>query len=221
MASTSYNQTTSSSAPTSPPTLWDVFLSFRGKDTRYTFTDHLYKALQRTGIRTFRDDPELRSGEVISRALPQAIQESKTYIVVLSENYASSSWCLEELVEILDCYKRMKRLVIPVFYNIDPSAVRYQIENFRETFEKHQSRHDAEKVNIWCLTLNEVADFSGYHISENRQVEVIKLIYSLRRDSVRNKWKFYQGSPYLLNKYIKYAIPSLKNNQDSSLVGRE
>ncbi|WOG86610.1 hypothetical protein DCAR_0205827 [Daucus carota subsp. sativus] len=115
MASTSYNQTPSFSTP-APPTTWDVFLSFRGKDTRYTFTDHLYKALLRTGIRTFKDDPELLSGEVISRALPQAIQESKTYIVVLSENYATSSWCLDELVEILNCYNRMKRLVIPVFY---------------------------------------------------------------------------------------------------------
>lgn len=173
MASTSNNQTPSSSTPTSPPTPWDVFLSFRGKDTRYTFTDHLYKALQRTGIRTFRDDPELCSGEVISRALPQAVHESKTYIVVLSENYATSSWCLEELVEILCCYKRMKRLVVPVFYNIDPSVVRHQIESFKESFEKHHSRYDAEKVKEWCLTLNEVADFSGYHISENRQAQVI------------------------------------------------
>ncbi|XP_074356724.1 toll/interleukin-1 receptor-like protein [Apium graveolens] len=170
MASTSYNQSAISSTATSLHTLWDVFLSFRGKDTRYTFTDHLYKALQRSGIRTFRDDPELSSGEVISRALPKAIQESKAYIVVLSENFATSSWCLEELVEILTCYKRMKSLVVPVFYNIDPSAVRYQIESFRESFEKHQTRHDAEKVNEWCLTLNEVADISGYHISENTQV---------------------------------------------------
>lgn len=105
----------------SPRTRWDVFLSFRGIDTRYTFTDHLYTALHRTGIRTFRDDPELRSGEVISDTLLQVIQESKTYIVVFSNNYASSFWCLDELVEILNCYKTMQRLVIPVFYNITPS----------------------------------------------------------------------------------------------------
>ncbi|KAL8090847.1 hypothetical protein AgCh_040060 [Apium graveolens] len=160
MASTSYNQSAISSTATSLHTLWDVFLSFRGKDTRYTFTDHLYKALQRSGIRTFRDDPELSSGEVISRALPKAIQESKAYIVVLSENFATSSWCLEELVEILTCYKRMKSLVVPVFYNIDPSAVRYQIESFRESFEKHQTRHDAEKVNEWSQAdiIDEVVD---------------------------------------------------------------
>lgn len=75
---------------TLPPTQWDVFLSFRGIDTRYSFTVHLYTALQRSGIRTFRDDPELRSGQVISDTLLQVIQDSRTYIVVFSENYASS-----------------------------------------------------------------------------------------------------------------------------------
>ncbi|KAL8090849.1 hypothetical protein AgCh_040062 [Apium graveolens] len=168
MASTSYNQAPSSSTPTSPPTFWDVFLSFRGKDTRYTFTDHMYKALHRTGIRSFKDDPELRSGEVISDSLIQAITESKTYIVVLSENYASSSWCLDELVEILRSYKIMNRLVVPVFYYIDPFVVRHQIERFKEAFDKHQTRHDVEKVNSWRLALNEVAAFSGYHIYKDR-----------------------------------------------------
>ncbi|PRQ36229.1 putative TIR domain-containing protein [Rosa chinensis] len=35
---------------------YEVFLSFRGEDTRYDFTDHLYNALCLRGIKTFRDD---------------------------------------------------------------------------------------------------------------------------------------------------------------------
>lgn len=168
MAITSYNQTQSSSLLSSPPTQYDVFLSFRGKDTRYKFTDHLYTALHRIGIRTFRDNPELCSGERISRALPQAIHTSKTYIIVFSENYASSKWCLDELVEIYNCHKTMQRSVIPVFYNIDPSVVRYQVRSFGQAFEKHRVGFEMEKVIKWQHTLTEVADFSGYHISENR-----------------------------------------------------
>ena len=45
---------------------YDVFLSFRGEDTRKNFTDHLYTALQNAGIHTFRDDDELPKGEEIS-----------------------------------------------------------------------------------------------------------------------------------------------------------
>ncbi|KAL8090680.1 hypothetical protein AgCh_039931 [Apium graveolens] len=169
MASTS-SQISSTLASYSTSTNWDVFLSFRGEDTRYTFISHLYSALDRHGIRTFMDDPELRSGEVISDALLQAIKESRTYIVVLSENYASSSWCLDELVEILNCHKTMQRLVIPVFYNIDPSIVRHQSGSFKRAFEKHKFRFagDMERVENWLLTLREVADKSGKHVYGKR-----------------------------------------------------
>ncbi|KAK9266081.1 hypothetical protein L1049_021427 [Liquidambar formosana] len=38
---------------------YDVFLSFRGEDTRKNFTDHLYSALKSAGINTFSDNDEL------------------------------------------------------------------------------------------------------------------------------------------------------------------
>lgn len=155
---------------TKTPTRWDVFLSFRGSDTRYKFTSHLYSALDRHGVQTYMDDPELRTGEVLSEALLQAIKDSKTYIVVFSEDYASSRWCLDELVEIYGCYETMKRLVIPVYYNIDPSDVRYQTGSFKPAFEKHQSRSgsDTDKVKKWSLTLANVSSFSGKTISAQR-----------------------------------------------------
>ena len=92
---------------------YDVFLSFRGGDTRHGFTGNLYKALCNRGIHTFIDDEELQSGEEITPALQKSIEESRIAIVVLSQNYASSSFCLDELVVILDC-KNKGLLVIPV-----------------------------------------------------------------------------------------------------------
>ncbi|MCH85215.1 TMV resistance protein N, partial [Trifolium medium] len=56
------------------------------------------------GIRTFLDDKELRKGEELGPALKKAIEESHIAIVVLSENYTESSWCVEELVHIMECY---------------------------------------------------------------------------------------------------------------------
>ncbi|XP_017221713.2 disease resistance protein RPV1 isoform X1 [Daucus carota subsp. sativus] len=155
-------------SPTSqtPSPSWDVFLSFRGIDTRYTFTSHLYSALDRYNIPTFKDDPELRCGEVISDALLKAIQESKIYVVVLSQNYASSSWCLDELVAILNCSRAMQRTVIPVFYNVDPSVVRYQKGGFESDFKRHEIRFggEMERVEKWRLALKEVANNSGKHV---------------------------------------------------------
>ena len=71
----------------------DVFLSFRGEDTRDNFTDHLYTHLVGRGIITFRDD-RLTRGEAIEPELLKAIEKSRSSIVVFSKNYADSRWCL-------------------------------------------------------------------------------------------------------------------------------
>ncbi|WMV14379.1 hypothetical protein MTR67_007764 [Solanum verrucosum] len=88
--------------------MYDVFMSFRGEYTRKTFTDQLYKALVDEGYRTFRDDNEIERGEDIKSELDKAIHSSKSSIIILSKNYATSSWCLDELVMILEnrrtCY---------------------------------------------------------------------------------------------------------------------
>ncbi|KAI9095417.1 hypothetical protein K1719_026451 [Acacia pycnantha] len=70
---------------------YHVFLSFRGEDTRKSFTDHLYAALHGNGLITFRDEEELERGQDIKPSLLQAIEESFSAIVVVSNNYATST----------------------------------------------------------------------------------------------------------------------------------
>ncbi|KAL8128315.1 hypothetical protein AgCh_015054 [Apium graveolens] len=152
----------SSSSSSAPPT-WDVFLSFYGKDTRNSFTSHLYSALDQQGILTFRDDPALDKGQEISSALLEAIKQSKIFIVVLSENYAHSTWCLNELVQILKC-KTTEFQVIPVFFYVDPTDVRYQKGSFREALDGHKRRHSVAMIEKWKSALSEIAALSGHHL---------------------------------------------------------
>ena len=142
---------------------YDVFLNFRGEDTRHSFTSHLDAALSRSGINTFKDD-QLRRGEKISPALLQAIEESRFSIIIFSENYASSSWCLDELTKILECVKEGGHTALPVFHNVDPSHVREQKGSFAEAFAKHEQvyREKMEKVVKWRKALTEVATISGW-----------------------------------------------------------
>ncbi|XP_054818468.1 TMV resistance protein N-like [Prosopis cineraria] len=154
-----------------------VFLSFRGEDTRKGFTAHLHDALQRRGIITFIDD-ELQRGDVISLQLLRAIEDSLISIVILSQNYASSSWCLDELQKILESRESLKRDVIPVFYNIDPSDARHQIGAFADSFTKHFERYskEKEKVEGWRHALKEVANISGYHSADQLEPKLIEEI---------------------------------------------
>ncbi|XP_074380794.1 disease resistance protein Roq1-like isoform X1 [Apium graveolens] len=152
----------SSSSSSAPPT-WDVFLSFYGKDTRNGFTSHLYSALDQQGILTFRDDPALDKGQEISSGLLEAIKHSKIFIIVLSENYARSPWCLNELVQILKC-KTTEFQVIPVFFYVDPTDVRYQKGSFREALDGHKRRHSVAMIEKWKSALSEIAALSGHHL---------------------------------------------------------
>ena len=127
------------------------------------FTDHLYNALLQKGIDTFMDD-QLRRGEQISPALLTAIENSRISVIVFSENYASSSWCLDELAKILDSVNVLGHKALPVFYKVDPSLVKRQEGCYGEAFAKHEQiyRENKEKLLKWKAALTEVATISGW-----------------------------------------------------------
>ncbi|CAJ1913348.1 unnamed protein product [Sphenostylis stenocarpa] len=145
-----------------PAWKFHVFLSFRGEDTRNGFTDHLYAAFRGLGFAVFRDDEELERGEVIALALLEAIEVSLCSVVVLSPRYASSRWCLNELLKILESRAEFGRHVLPIFYDVDPSDVRHQRGSFADAFAKHVERFGSCEVRRWRQALKDVADLSGW-----------------------------------------------------------
>ncbi|XP_062002375.1 disease resistance protein RUN1-like isoform X2 [Rosa rugosa] len=183
----------SQTLPSSSAPQWkhDVFLSFRGEDTRKGIVSSLYHELKTRGIQTFMDDQGLQQGMPISPSLLTAIEESRCAVVLLSPNYASSTWCLDELAKILQCSQANKTLLLPIFYNVSPSHVRHQKGSFAEAFTKHEERYrqgydDAEKVNKWRAALTQVANLSGLGSNKfGSDRELIQRIVELVRRDVR------------------------------------
>ncbi|XP_059660361.1 disease resistance protein RPV1-like [Cornus florida] len=161
----SREKTSSSSQPVQQWT-YDVFVSYRGEDTGKNFTDHLYSRLNGAGITTFRDKNEMKRGEKISSELLKAINESNNFIVVFSQNYATSQWCLDELVEIMECRKQFSQLILPIFYKVKPSDVRKQTGSFGEAFVKHDGDQnvDKNKVSSWRAALAEAGELSEWDL---------------------------------------------------------
>ncbi|KAG8660903.1 disease resistance protein RUN1 isoform X2 [Manihot esculenta] len=166
----------SSSPSSSPEWQYDVFLSFRGQDTRKSFTDHLYASLNQKGIIAFRDDPSLKRGKEIEPEIMKAIEESRFSIVIFSRNYASSSWCLDELVQIHECMNTKGQIIFPIFYNVDPSDVQEQTGYFEKAFAKHEEDYgqNAEKVNKWRTAVTKISNLSGWDSNNRHETELIR-----------------------------------------------
>ncbi|KAF5469467.1 hypothetical protein F2P56_013539 [Juglans regia] len=170
---------------------YDVFLSFRGEDVRQNFISHLYDALCQKGINTYIDK-HLERGKEISPGLLKAIGESRISIIVLSENYASSTWCLDELTKILECKEKKQQIVIPVFYKVDPSIVRNQKENYGEALANYTDKlNDDTKVDSWKSALKELANLSGFHLKKDgNESEFILRIIQLVDSKIINQTYF-------------------------------
>ncbi|XP_034679886.1 disease resistance protein RPV1-like [Vitis riparia] len=164
---------------------YDVFLSFRGEDTRKNFISHLYLALDNANIKTFKDDEELRKGEEIAPELLKAIEESRIAIIVFSKTYAHSKWCLDELVKIMECKEEKGQIVLPIFYHVQPCEVRNQYGTYGEEFKKHESKADKEKkkkIEKWRTALRKAGDLSGFNLKDRSEAKFIEeIIGEIRR----------------------------------------
>ncbi|XP_016646920.1 PREDICTED: disease resistance protein TAO1-like [Prunus mume] len=193
------HKASSSSSRSSSSKRWkyQVFLSFRGEDTRKGFTGHLHAALSDDGIRAFLDDNELERAEFIKTQLEQAIDGSIISIIVFSKSYADSSWCLDELVKIMECRERLGQQVIPLFYNVDSSDVRNQTGSFAQAFEKHEAgicegKHEKEKVQRWRNALTQAADVCGEDLKNADNGHEAKFIKKILGEVNKQLYSKYQ-----------------------------
>ncbi|CAK7341127.1 unnamed protein product [Dovyalis caffra] len=131
-----------------------------GDDTRKNFTDHLYTALKWAGIRAFRDDDAIERGAVMECEVEKAIRQSKMSLIVFSRDFASSSWCLDEVAMIMEHRETTagSHIVLSVFYDVDPSEVQNQTGSFAKGFYR---RNEDERIEGWRSALRNISDLAG------------------------------------------------------------
>jgi hypothetical protein len=151
---------------------YDVFLSFIVEDTNKDFTRRLRAELKGARYRTPAKYHELRlpaGGENIFNADLNMIRSSRISIVVFSKGYASSSRCLDELVEIVHCKNTKGQALIPIFYHVNPLDIQRETGTFWKAFtrQKEQFRTDTKRVQRWRAALTEAAHASGLVVLED------------------------------------------------------
>ncbi|XP_020209593.1 TMV resistance protein N, partial [Cajanus cajan] len=170
----------------------EVFLSFRGEDTRKTFTSHLHAAFKRVEINTYIDY-NLERGDEISGTLLRAIEDAKLSVIVFSKNFATSKWCLDEVKKIMECRKTREQMVVPVFYDIEPTHVRNQTGSFASAFDRHDQRFvdRPNKVQKWRDALTEATNLSGWDCSVDRLES--EIVEEIAKDVLQKLNRVYVG----------------------------
>ncbi|XP_074274470.1 uncharacterized protein LOC141598656 isoform X2 [Silene latifolia] len=112
----------------------------------------------------------MEKGDIIKSSLDEAIADAALAVAIISPKYGDSSWCLDELCGIFECRKR----VIPVFYRVKPSDIRWLERKFGKNFtsmvdknkeyqKTEENKAEAEaNVEKWRKALKDAAGISGY-----------------------------------------------------------
>ncbi|XP_052478530.1 disease resistance protein RPV1 [Gossypium raimondii] len=211
-----------SSSSSSRQTKHQVFLSFRGEDTRLNFTSHLLKALKDTGLNVFFDEETLERGEQISPALSNAIMASNLSIIILSKDYASSKSCLAEISCIMYCKLTRRQIVLPIFYHVDPSDVRNLGGSFKTSFNDHESK-SLDQVQRWKEAFADVGKLKGWHIEGGKfdrpETKYIKDIVEYVAKKLMNNKSSTAFEELVGIDYQKKTILKLINQNDCRVIG--
>ncbi|XP_056161917.1 disease resistance protein L6-like [Syzygium oleosum] len=181
-------------AGTSSEYEYQVFLNFRGPDTRKGFTGCLYHSLIDTGICVFRDSEKLHVGERIDGALQRAIDKSRIYIPIFSRNYASSQWCLRELAQIVESTFKSNgnKEILPIFFDVEPDVVKMKTPLYGNAILNLERKKplSTEEIESWRKALKEVAAIKGWEVEKyNDQGQLIKLVVEEVVDKLKMKQK--------------------------------
>ncbi|XP_031372636.1 toll/interleukin-1 receptor-like protein [Punica granatum] len=207
---------------TSPATNFQVFLSFRGPDTRQGFTDVLYHALVDAGIRVFRDNEEIRKGEYISEEILRAIEDSRIFVPIFSRTYAFSKWCLIELAKMVEskegssCSKR----ILPIFYDVSVDDVKLKTELYTEALSIHREKFSTDILHQWEEALREAGKITGWELKDKGHAEFAKEFVRKVSVELKVKKKYVTGSlvERIDEQDALISLLDLKSSHDVRLV---
>ncbi|KAK4261197.1 hypothetical protein QN277_004231 [Acacia crassicarpa] len=189
------NNSSSSDGGTAPLEKSDVFLSFSEEDTGKGFVSHLNASLARNGLKTYiRSNKSGTYGSLANFILGPILLGITVSIVVFSKNYVCSPSLLDDLTEIVQDSKTKKQIIVPVFYDVEPTAVRKQVGIYGERFAKYEDMYkdDMHKVHSWKKALTEAASYSGWDCTVNVRTEH-EIVEDIAKDVLQKLDRVYVG----------------------------
>lgn len=168
--------------------VYDVFINHRGPDCKKTLATDLYNRLRGYGLRVFLDQRELQEGDALDSQIKGAIERASVHLAIFSQNYAQSSWCLDELVLMF----QSRATIIPVFYgSVKPSHLRWVKDKpegpyARDLLELERKRgYQHEILEKWRQALSQAGGISGVEL-ENYNGDQDQRIQQIEESVLKN-----------------------------------
>ncbi|CAN1137105.1 Disease resistance protein RPP5 [Linum perenne] len=134
-------------------------------------------ALSEKKIRTFIDD-KLKKTEGIDELI-SILQRCALSVVVFSETFADSAWCLEEVATIARRMEKFGQRVLPVFYKVDPPDVIDDFGSYAATIDHECKGNNRPKdKKIWIDGLKAMANCAGRASLMDCPIVVLRTIHS-------------------------------------------
>ncbi|KFK31582.1 hypothetical protein AALP_AA6G131100 [Arabis alpina] len=162
-----------------------VFLSFRGAEVRQSFVSHLVKVLEENEVNVYVEAEELNRGDPLKSTF-KVIEESRIALVIFSKRYTESLWCLDELVKIKERVEQGKLVVIPIFYELNPSQVEGLDGDFGINLWNHVKRtSEFDKLTKWKEALVYVSVRMGFvftHPDSNLSTFIVEIVKHVKNE---------------------------------------
>ena len=100
---------------------FDVFIAHASEDK--DFVTPLALSLNEKGMKVWYDDFVLKLGDSLRREIDKGLAQSRYGVVVLSHNFFNKHWPLKELDGLAAREELGKKVIIPIWHNIDKAEV--------------------------------------------------------------------------------------------------
>ncbi|KAF3779412.1 putative WRKY transcription factor 16 [Nymphaea thermarum] len=129
------------------------------------FTSHRYQASKRKGVDTFIDNEKLVKGQKAEELFGYT-EKSKVSVPIFSKGYDDLTWCSKEITDIVEC----KRLIVPVFFDVQPTDVGNQTSHFAPAFKRyHENKSMEVEMSKWSDALSK----AGTRTDEAKLINLI------------------------------------------------
>ncbi|KAH6556933.1 hypothetical protein KP509_1Z147200 [Ceratopteris richardii] len=187
---------------------YDVFICHWQRDIQRNVVSVLRGMLLCKGITPFvagygKDD----GGSALDSEIIQAIENSIVHVIFLSPDFECSKRCLEEVFYIMKIQgspgtsdASRKPTVVPIFYDTEPSTVRYQQKGKTYYLDEAEESSTGEERKRWASALHDLSLLHGHEYDSRstfqweKLYDVVKIVEaSAKKITPRNYWSKHEA----------------------------